>query len=88
MRKEIVLPPEWELAPIQCPRCSADCRARFSPRTRALQAIKCTRCNWTQNYTLLAKKRAARLNAMRRNNPRSTDRQQRLDTKGDPHHGH
>jgi len=87
MRKDTVLAPEWRLAPVQCPKCGADARAKFNPNNGALEAMRCTLCPWTENYVLVAKQRATRLNAMRRKNPRSIDRQQRLDTKGDPNHG-
>lgn len=88
MRKEILLAPAWRTAPVVCPRCKAPAQAKYNPNNGALEALRCPHCNWTQDFVLIAKKRTARLNAMRRKNPRSTDLQQPLDTKGNPDHGH
>lgn len=88
MPRNIVLPPEWSTAPVACPRCKAPAQAKYSPNTGALEALRCTLCPWTENYLIVAKKRKARLNALRRKNPRSTDLQRTFDKKGNPRHGH
>ena len=88
MHRDIVLAPEWKVVPLQCPKCAHDLEARFSPNTGALEAIRCKRCPWSENYVLVATKRKARIAAARRKFPRSVDLQQRLDTKGDTPNGH
>jgi len=87
MRHDWSFAPEWKTVPLQCPKCSADLQAKFNPDNRTLEALRCKVCPWTQDCTHAAKHRTARLNAIRRKNPRSIDLQQTLDIKGDPRHG-
>jgi len=86
MRREIVLPPEWQTAPVACPRCRATAQAKYNPNNGALEALRCSRCPWTQDYVIEARNRKARLRALRHAYPPSSSRQTRLDTKGDPSH--
>lgn len=88
MRREIVLPPQWQTAPVACPRCKAPAQARYNPNNGALEALRCSRCPWTQDYVIEARHRAARLAAARRKYPSSKDRQSRLNVKGDLTHEH
>lgn len=87
MRKDVSFPPDWELTPIQCPKCHADCRASFNPHTGACDTLRCTLCPWTLDFVAEARRRNARLHEMRLTNSPSTDHQLRLDRKGTPHHG-
>ena len=81
-------PPEWQPVALNCPKCPAGLEARYSPNTGALEALRCKRCPWSENYVLVAKNRKARIDAARKKFPRSVDLQQRLDTKGDTPNGH
>lgn len=82
MRSDIVLPPEWQTAPVVCPRCKAPAQAKYSPNTGALEALRCSRCAWEQDYVIEARNRKARLAATRRKSPPSNDSQTRLDARG------
>ncbi len=78
MHRSINLPPEWQPVAITCPDCRATLQAKYNPNTGALEALRCPDCPWAQDYVAIARKRALRLAAARRQLPSSERRQSRL----------
>jgi len=66
MHRNISLPPEWQTVALVCPKCKAQLRARHNPNNHALEALRCVRCAWSENYLKVAAQRKARFARLRR----------------------
>lgn len=78
MFRNIDLPPEWQAVPIVCPNCKAQLRARHNPNNRALEALKCDRCTWSENYVKVAAQHKAHLLRLRRAHPPTSSKQSNI----------
>jgi len=88
MRKEIVLPPEWELVPLSCPKCHKTLRAQFAGPSKSLEALKCTSCDWFLDAVQQKRVRRVRLQALARKFPSTKTRQTIITRDGGPGHEH
>jgi len=78
MRRDVSLPPEWQLVALVCPKCKAQLRARHNPNTRALEALRCDRCTWNENFVTIATQRRLRLARLRRAHAPTSSKQSNI----------